>query len=296
MRSLARRIGIGSLLLLACAESSSRSPAIVRVGDVAEPLAAFERFLELHHAGKLDSDEARDVVRPELAKEFRDTPTELRLTCNQVIRLDDTHAVARTSFTTPEQAVAEGELGGGMPATRIPAREVDVYWYLERTDRWLVAEDRALACTDFLVIEAWGFPEGTPGLGADVQRNARLVLKSDRELARWFTEHEAALDAIARDARALAKAGEGRRFQVPFSFSKDAKPDAMTKPLSALDASSVLVREDGSVDVVLGGATDNEVLFRHVPDGTTPRITPDDLIWVEPVGRDGSGWFLVRTT
>jgi hypothetical protein len=258
----------------------------VQVGDAAEPLRVFERFLARAAQGDLSAAEREEFLEGELAQgEFDAHPRE-PLVCNSIVRLDATHAVARVTLEQPARKLPLGREGEGGFEVEFPAREVDTYWFLAKTDRWRIGAQRALAETGLLelMLALPEDPHSSDAEDAESRANARLILASDRELAAWFRDRKAEIQALAKAARELAAAGQDPKFKAS---------SALGPLLRELHVSNAEVLADGGVDIVFGGLTDNVVLLRHVPSGVRPAITPHDVIWAEALG---GGWFLVRTT
>lgn len=295
----ARSLLLFALLAPACRDASPsvgdhvpREPLLV--GDARDALQTFRRFLDLMQEGQLDSEQGRAVLAHDFDLGSALKPGE-RHDCDAVVRIDDTHAVARVVLIEPARENVAFQLGKDSLTLHAPEHAVDTYWYLDHTDAWRVTTWRALACTGLLEHLAWAdldpaeLDRAQPGLSGMIE-NARLTLRSDRELGDWFRSHRAELDALAASARETVTAnGNGVRRVM-------AAPDssgAVAEELRRLHLSAVLVKDDGGLDLTVGGVTDNEVLFRFVPSDELPRISPDDVIWAERVA---PGWFLLRTT
>lgn len=296
-------LSLFAIALPACsgADSTSAKPVgapTELVGDASEPLQAFERFLDLNARGEMDSEEGRALLGGEMKLPNNKEP-HARMHCDKIVRIDAARAVGRVSVLEPAREV-EG-FGGNL---RVPERTVDVYFFLERSDRWRVTTIRAMANLELLGGLAWSDIDPAemerlrPG-HAETVANARLILSSDRELAQWFRDHQTELDSVASRARDLAGRSDQRSFRNP-SLVEVARREAAASPLGdalrALRVSTAELRDDGALEVMLGGITDNTVLFLHVPSDQLPHIGDGDemdVIWAERVA---PGWFLVRTT
>lgn len=181
---------------------------------------------------------------------------------------------------SPERAVAR------VPAGKVPQ---DTYIYLEKVDgRWKVSAERTLALS-FLLREFKEDLESKPAATPDQQallRNVRLTVASDAELAAWFARHGAELEAIKNDYVAAGSSdwviakGEG-------------KAGPLVDRLRALGLAGMGRSEPGFVEVIVGGVLENAVGFLFDGGKPPPRPSPDDYIWIEPLG---GGWYLFRTS
>ena len=248
-----------------------------------EPLQVFENFLALSARGPLSAASRDEFLEDELAQDYSGAPRATPLVCNAMLRIDATHAVARVTIEQPARKVPFGREGGPEIEAELPAREVDTYWFLSKTNRWHVGAQRALAQTGLYEL-ILAFSPSHDSIETESRANARLTLSSDRELARWYREHQGEIEALAEAARGLAARGEEKSFT---------DTSVLADRLHALHVTAAEVLADDGVDIVVGGMADNSVLFRNVPTGERPPITPNHVIWAEALG---GGWFLVRTT
>ncbi len=301
-------LALFALIPTACASVDHSTPAprsvepeMLRIGDVAEPLARFERFLELYSSGTLDSDEGRELLGERLAPRNFDDRPDTPVGCDAIQRIGADTAVARITGRELDAAmpVPAGEYTERLHVLR--PRDVNWYFTLERTAGepkapWRVTRACALALTGFYeymlvthdelqasrgalgwyvraLFDVYGWDMGSES-DTDFE-NIRLTLASDQELRRWFGRHRAELDELA----ACARRSEDRARQLALSLH-----------LSNHDFEGERLR------LAIGGMSDNVVGFFHIQTGAAPAIGSDEgptYIWVEPLG---DGWFLFRTT
>jgi hypothetical protein len=256
-------LGLAAAPVPAAAASSSAAAASVE----AEQRAVLAELERLSAASKLQSDEGK-ALRTGEASDWIGPDLEGGLAFDKLIQI------------SPEQAVAR------IPAGKVPQ---DTYTYLEKVDgRWKVSAERTLALS-FLLREYKEDLESKPAATPDQQallRNVRLTVASDAELAAWFASHGAELDAIKNDYVAagsndwLVAKGEG-------------KTGPLVDRLRALGVAGMGRSEPGFVEVIVGGVLDNAVGFLFDGGKPPPRPSPDDYVWIEPLG---NGWYLFRTS
>jgi hypothetical protein len=205
---------------------------------------------------------------------------------DRIVRIDESRAAARV-------VNREGD------------RETDLYLYLTKDQYWRISAMRAMATTgilEMIVAESENrkdMPEGEKEMVA----NARLTLQSDARLARWFGENREGLESLVRAFRATVPEGvrlvrydpdlgeTGPATDAKGRFARD-YPEVVGI-LRELNLNAVSVRENGDLEVNIGGLVDNGVGFIHSPSNSPPPIDPEDCIWVERVA---DGWYLYRTT
>jgi hypothetical protein len=253
--------------LVAAAPAPAGSSATAASSIETEQRAALAALDRISAAGKLQSDEGR-ALRTGEAAEWIGPDLEGGLTPDKLIQISPDRAVART------------------PAGKVPQ---DTYTYLEKVDgRWKISGERTLALS-FLLREykedLESKPARTPEQDA-LLRNVRLVVASDAELAAWFRRHAAEIEAI-KDAY-VASGASG------WVIAKDTdKPGPLGDRLRALGLAGIGPSEPGFVQIVVGGVLENAVGFLFDGGKEAPAPSPDDYIWIEPVG---GGWHLFRTS
>ena len=258
-------------LLLGLAAAAPPAPAAssnAAVSSVeAEQRAVLAELDRLSAASKLQSDEGK-ALRTGEASDWIGPDLEGGLAIDKLIQI------------SPEKAVAR------VPAGKVPQ---DTYTYLEKVDgRWKVSAERTLALS-FLLREykedLESKPARTPAQEA-LLSNVRLVVASDAELGAWFRRHAAEIEAIKDDYVASGASD--------WIIAKDNdEPGPLGERLRALGLAGIGRSEPGFVKVVVGGVLDNAVGFLFDDGKPPPRPSPDDYIWIEPLG---GGWHLFRTS
>jgi hypothetical protein len=257
-------------LLLGLAAAAPPAPAAsssAAASVEAEQRAVLAELNRISAAGKLQSEEGKALLTGE-ASDWISPDLGGGLGIDKLVQI------------SPERAVAR------VPAGKVPQ---DTYTYLEKVDgRWKVSAERTLALS-YLLREYKEDLESKPAATADQQallRNVRLTVASDAELAAWFARHGAELEAIKNDYVAAGSTdwvvakGEG-------------KAGPLVDRLRALGLAGIGRSEPGFVQVVIGGVLDNAVGFLFDGGKPPPRPSPDDYIWIEPLG---GGWHLFRTS
>jgi hypothetical protein len=165
----------------------------------------------------------------------------------------------------------------------------DVYFYLQNDGHWKVNAVRVLALTGIIEGAYLGL-KAKPNL-TEAERslleNFRLTLAPDKELKSWFAGNSKALENLCR--LMLAKSNG----DAIYVNSDDKNFPAAAESLRKLNMSTASVADNGNVEIVIGGVTDNTVGFLYSPSKNPPRIGPSLYIWVEEVA---ANWYLFRTT
>lgn len=260
-------LGLAGPPLVAAPPAPAAPSGAAALSVEAEQRAALAELDRVSAAGKLQSAEGK-ALRTGEAAEWIGPDLEGGVAPDKLIQISPERAVART------------------PAGKVPQ---DTYTYLEKVDgRWTVSAERTLALS-FLLREYKEDLESKPATTPDQQallRNVRLTVASDAELAAWFARHGAELDAIKNDYVAAGSSdwviakGEG-------------KSGPLIDRLRALGVAGIGRSEPGFVEVIIGGVLENAVGFLFDGGKPPPRPSPDDYIWIEPLG---SGWYLFRTS
>jgi hypothetical protein len=256
---------LGLAVAPAPAAAASSSAAVSSVE--AEQRSVLAELDRLSAASKLQSDEGK-ALRTGEATDWVGPDLDGGLAIDKLIQI------------SPEQAVAR------IPAGKVPQ---DTYTYLEKVGgRWKVSAERTLALS-FLLRDYKEDLESKPAATPDQQallRNVRLSVASDAELAAWFQSHGAELEAIKNDYVAA-----GTTDWVIAKGQDKAGP--LVDRLRALGLAGIGRSEPGFVEVIVGGVLENAVGFLFDGGKPPPRPSPDDYIWMEPLG---SGWYLFRTS
>ena len=165
-------------------------------------------------------------------------------------------------------------------------RQVDLYFYLTLHPVRVTAV-RTLALTG-IVEGAYQYLKSKPARTADEENecaNMELLLSSDKVLRDWFRQHATAMSKLYEAAKVM-KSGD-------FSSADNPQYAELKRQLLALHFSLAEMKENGNVEFVIGGVTDNTVGFLYSPTDQPPRISSNQYIWVEGVA---PRWYLFRTT
>jgi hypothetical protein len=231
---------------LAAAIVIAAPPALAQ----ATPEAALTRFITLANAGELTTPAGQAILTGE-AKQMATAAKSNLAPADRIIRI------------APDKAAARIVLRGQAD------EEADAYFYLDKVGAaWAVSAYRAMprAVIDTMLLNEL---KKRRELSADEQasqRNLTLILSTDTQLRAWFKANRAALDDLAKTAKA--------------------EPAA----LAALGIETV-DPGGGSVVLTIGATSGATVgLVRSGASGP-PAIDPASYIWVEDLG---GGWFLFR--
>lgn len=270
-------------------------------------LETMTKFVDLNSRHALQTDEARALFSGE------ETAAWTFDWIGGPVSLPD-----RIVSTRPDHSVARVHL------VDTDGRDVDLYFYMRFENGWKVTAMRSLAQTGFskaVIAELKGKSTLTPQEKSELA-NAELVLSSDKQLTAWFQTNRVSLKAIADLALLETKPKPPAKHPAPPKSRASnrgssvvemmAVPEESDGPniiatvtadgtkfprsaaaLKRLDLAAAEVRSDGSVQIVIGGMTDNTVGFIYSPKETPPRIDGWRYIWVEKVS---ANWYLVRTT
>lgn len=230
---------------------------VVGAAAEAEIRSTVGTFLRLNNNGRANSADARQMLTGEAFEMWVDPSIgEIVGEPGMVVLVRDDFAVCRVTGLLPD-----GE-------------EKDFYFYLEHGSSWKISAMRALALggAPELIHRELKEKKGALTANEDYElRNLSLTLSTDQELRDWFSRNKASLVEIARSAT----------------------PEQRSQICRELGLSGVEQGDDGAVEVIIGGITDNTVGFLYLPLGPPPPIDPGDYIWVESLGND---WYLFRTT
>ena len=165
-------------------------------------------------------------------------------------------------------------------------RQIDLYFYLT-LEPVRVTAVRTLALTG-IIEGAYQYLKSKPSRTAAEETefaNMELMLSSDKVLGEWFRQHVTAMNKLYEAAKVLKKGD--------FSSADNPQYADLKRQLVALHFSLAEMKENGDVEFVIGGVTDNTVGFLYSPNDHPPRISSNQYIWVEGVA---PRWYLFRTT
>lgn len=267
------------------------------------------KFVELNNKQSLQTDEGRLLFTGEASEWKMASFGRLSSAPDKIVSTGKDLSVARV------QTVEDN------------SRVVDLYFYLVFNAGWKIRMMRALAQTGWLETIGAGLKAKTnlTPEEKETQANIELVLSSDEALAKWFQTNRAALDNLialaplvrkkdpdiltrptAKNSRsaksankmvvdrvdetAMENTGPRTIESIPANSQKFPKAAA---GLRDLHLSRLETRSDGSVEITIGGITDNTVGFIYSPTEAPPQIDGWRYIWVEKIA---AGWYLFRTT
>ncbi len=244
------------LSLALCLAAHAQTPAQQNAAR-----STFARFRALNNAQKLNTVPARALVVGE-AKNYTSSATLGALSQPDALVFPDAnHAVARVQ---------------GLNDKNKPV--VDVYFYLVRNGAdWKVSALRSLALTGVLGA-ARDELERKPELTAkerDELANVRLTLALDSQLRAHFARNRNAFARLGAIERSPLLKTEGAKLRRQLAFDPDP------------------YEEDGALEWIIGGVSDNTVGYGFSPSGKMPPIEANRRIWVE---RLSPKWYLFRTT
>jgi hypothetical protein len=167
---------------------------------------------------------------------------------------------------------------------------VDIYCYLKHEKIWKITAFRSLSCTSALVAMKDDLT-GKKLSEADqaVLANLNLTLSTDMQMRNWFFDNEAALNELAKSAKALK---DDDTVRVDVTEKDDTGKDIAVK-LSNLHLTSLNKLHNENVEIIIGGVGDNSVGLVYSPNDRPPNISPNEYIWVEKLK---GHWYLFRTT
>ncbi len=260
-----------------------------RGGD--DPALVLEAFFRLNAAGRLQSREARALLAGEAASDWTGPSIAFSpASADRIVRPADDEAVAAATV-------------------RAAGRDVDLYFYLERTDRWRITALRTMAgaeeIEDALAEAEAGDLSRHASLTEARRKQMRLALASDLQLEAWFHENR---DAIRR----LAEAADSTDCTHAIFIRNDVRhpvPDAAAEDdddpfihggqmyveelLRELHVTSVTYEPGGNLQLDLGGMLGDSVHILYTADDRPPRIDPASHIWVQELE---PRWYLCRTS
>lgn len=257
----------------ACGGSSPLPP--VSKGDddpaVAQVKAILVQLVELSKKQELQTAAGQKLLRGELLSLKIPTFGNLTDAPDKVVLLDQKRAVGRFQ-----------RFGANAQIT-------DVYFYLNDENGWKVTAVRLLALTGMIEQAYLGLKAKT-NLTEDEKGllgNFKLTLAPDAELKSWFLDHKKPLDDLC-----VLLAARSKKSVLSVKRDDQTFPEAAGL-LRKLDLSTTSVNENGEVEFVIGGVTDNTVGFLYSASKNPPKIDPSSYIWVEEVAPN---WYLFRTT
>lgn len=235
------------------------SPASAAEGNsLAGAKAAFTQFLKFNNAHQMSSPAAKKLLTGE-ATSFAKYPDVGRISGAEKVQL------------TPQ--------GAAFHVQQLDEKGVaiaDAYFYAKREKGvWKISAARSFALTG-LIGMARDELQKKPRLSASEKLellNMNLTLASDKTLKTYFLKHRADFEKLRIEA---------------------ARPNPQKmKRARELGLTDARKNENGEIDCVIGGISDNTVGFLYVPQNRQPPISDEDKIWVE---RCAPGWFFYRTT
>ena len=238
--------------------------------DIAATVRAnLVQLIEFSNKQALQTPEARKLLAGEALEWKMPTFGQLAASPDAMIFLPDAkNAVGRIQLTGKD-------------------RIVDLYFYFALEDSWRISAVRTLALTG-IIEGAYQYLKSKPARTADEETefaNMELLLSSDKVLREWFRQHATAMNKLY-EASKVMKRGD-------FSSADNPQYAELKRQLLALHFSLAEMKENGNVEFVIGGVTDNTVGFLYSPTDQPPRISSNQYIWVEGVA---PRWYLFRTT
>lgn len=244
------------------------APAFAKCSD-GDPQATLVQLIEFSNHQSLNSPEAKAILVDEALNWKGTTFGKLAAAPDKIVVINPASAVGRVQHYSEDGEVT------------------DLYFYLTREAAWKVRAMRALALTG-IIRGAYQYlkskPSRTPEEEAEFA-NTRLLLSSDEVLRAWFVQNATAMNKLYQSSKVM-KLGD-------FSSTDNPRYAELKRQLSSLHLSLAEAKENGNVEFVIGGITDNTVGFLYSPSNRPPAISSNEYIWVEEVAPN---WFLFRTT
>ena len=253
------------LVLLAACSSSLAGTA----RSDSDPKGTLLQLINLSNQQALNKPEARALLMDEALKWNGPTFGKMAAAPDKVVLINPTSAVGRVQHFAENGDVT------------------DLYFYLSLDGVWRVRAMRALALTG-IVRGAYEYLKSKSTRTAEEEEqfaNTQLVLASDEVLRGWFKQNQPDLNKLFELSKVM-KPGD-------FSSTENPKYAGLKSQLRLLHLSLAEAKENGNVEFVIGGVTDNTVGFLYSPSNHPPAISSDEYIWVEEVAPK---WFLFRTT
>jgi hypothetical protein len=130
----------------------------------------------------------------------------------------------------------------------------------------------------------------SPDIAASGGRGGRLAVSADSAIKRFGLAHLSKLDQVVGWFSDHPHAGPLE----PAAPGDDHGGAAAVLARFGFAEAKLEPRYGRDVFVVIGGVTDNEAGFLHVPKGgSAPEMTPEDFIYVD---RIAPGWYVYKTT
>jgi hypothetical protein len=263
-----RRISACSIIVLVSLALGPSSVAAALRSD-SDPQATLIQLIEFSNQQALNKPEARTLLTDEALKWNGRTFGKLAAAPDKVVLINPTSAVGRVQCYAENNDVN------------------DLYFYLSLDGAWKVRAMRALALTG-IVRGAYQYLKSKPARTAAEEEelaNMQLVLASDEFLRDWFKQNTEGMNNLYLSSRVLRKGD--------FSTTENLTYSGIRSQLKPLHLSYAEAKENGNIEFVIGGVTDNTVGFLYSPANQPPPISSNEYIWVEEVAPK---WFLFRTT
>jgi hypothetical protein len=228
-------------------------------------------LIDLSNRNALRTPEARKLFVGEATTWDFPSFGKLAAAPDTVVLIDEKGAVARVQWHGENNYVA------------------DLYFYLAFYGGWKIGAVRRLSLTGIIEL-AYNGLKARKTLTKEEQdelSNMELLLAPDEVLRAWFVKQQPSMNALSDLAQSMHKG------EFVFLNEPDKSYPEIRQLLRALHLDGVEVHEDGNVEIVIGGVTDNTVGFIYSPSNHPPGIDPKSYIWVEKVA---DKWYLFRTT
>jgi hypothetical protein len=233
--------------------------------------AALKQLIEFSNRQALRSEPARKLLVAETAKWDMPSFGKLADAPDKMVMLDKEAAVGRVQWFGENDQVT------------------DLYFYLRFDGSWKISAMRRLALPGIMEQLYFGLnaKKSRTQEEQDMFDNIGLVLASDKTLREWFQQNHESLNKLYK----LTQKKDGSK-SLYINDSNKRFPE-IAQALKRLHLSVVEVQENGNVEIVIGGMTDNTVGFVYSPSKSPPPISPSEYIWVEEIAEN---WYLFRTT
>lgn len=305
-------------LILIVALAAASSAQVASKTSEANARATVLKFVELNNQKMLQTQEARALLGGEAAEDWKmDWFGQLFGEPDKIVLVNNDLSVARLQTVGKNERVVD---------LYFYLRLENDGWKI-RSLRALAQTGFTEA-----VIETLKEKSDLTAQEKDDLANAGLVLSSDKTLAEWFQKNRAALDRLVALAIAetkpkpvktnASKIKKGRQTKngksavvtiEPFVIKETRGDEERDEPrtierigaseaqkfpksaavLQSLHLAAAEIKSDGSVEITIGGITDNTVGFVFSPTEKPPQIDGWRYIWIEKVA---PFWYLFRTT
>ena len=233
--------------------------------------ALLDRLMEFSARNALASAEAKGIYTDEALEWDFATFGKLTEFPDKTVLVDRNNAIARYQLSSDNGLI------------------VDVYIYMTKQGAWKIKSVRRLALTGGLEAVQFALKARTDSTKQerDLLANIELTLATDKMLRTWLVTNKTLVEQL-RDLSLSVSAPKSRLI----TDDNNGFP-GITSLLRQLHLRGVATKENGNVEIVIGGVLDNTVGYIYSPTERPPKMDDTNYFWIEKVM---DKWYLFRTT